>query len=93
VHLTRGDPQHARMDHLSALDLARAIDNQLEEARALEGIGKCAAKMATGTDSGDLRQALEIYRRIGAADALRLAAEMNDSPPVSLFNWPASQDG
>ena len=83
VHLIHGDPQQARVYHLSALKLARAVDNQLEEARALEGIGKCSAKMATGTDSGDLRQALEIYRGIGAADALRLAAEMNDSPPGS----------
>lgn len=81
VHLTRGDPERARACYRSALDIARNIDNQLEEARALEGTGKCAAMLSTAaTADGALQQALVIYQRLGAADAARLAAEMNASP-------------
>jgi tetratricopeptide (TPR) repeat protein len=81
VHLTRGDQQQARACYRSALEIARNIDNQLEEARALEGTGKCTATLpTTDTADGALQQALDIYQRLGAADAARLAAEMNLSP-------------
>jgi DNA-binding SARP family transcriptional activator len=94
ARLARGDPIQARTCYVSALELARATGAQLEEARALEGIGKCAAYVcATGADTGTgagidaatdlapgaLHEALEIYRRLGAADAARLAAEMGGS--------------
>ena len=79
MHLTRGDPQQARTHYQRALQLARTLGSQLEEARALEGIGKCAAATpATNPADNTLRQALEIYQRIGAADATRLAAEINN---------------
>ncbi len=80
THLSRGDRRHARADYLRALELARAIGGQLEEARALEGIGRCAAMGPAAADpaSRALRQSLEIYRRIGAAAATRLAAELDD---------------
>jgi DNA-binding SARP family transcriptional activator/tetratricopeptide (TPR) repeat protein len=82
MHLVSGSPQRARAQYQRALELARAIGSQLEEAHALEGIGRCAAPppppaastASTGRDA--LRQALEIYQRIGAADAPRLAAEL-----------------
>ncbi len=78
MHLNRGDPQQARNHYQSALQIARTIGSQLEEARALEGIGKCAATTpATGPADDAQRQALKIYQQIGAADATRLAAEIN----------------
>jgi DNA-binding SARP family transcriptional activator/uncharacterized protein HemY len=81
VHLARGDPQHARTCYRSALDIARNIDNQLEEARALEGTAKCAAMLSTADTAEDvLQQALDIYQRLGATDAARLAVQMNLSP-------------
>jgi tetratricopeptide (TPR) repeat protein len=76
MHLACGDPRQARACHQRALDIAAAIGSPLEQARALEGIGKCAA-MTCVTGTGALRQALEIYRRIGAAAAVRLAAELD----------------
>jgi DNA-binding SARP family transcriptional activator/Tfp pilus assembly protein PilF len=81
VNLTRGDPQQALACYQSALEITRDIDNQLEEARALEGTGKCAALLfAADTVDGALQQALDIYQRLGVADAARLAAQMNLSP-------------
>jgi DNA-binding SARP family transcriptional activator len=81
VHLTGGDPQQARACYRSALEIARNIDNKLEEARALEGTGKCTAMLSTAdTADSTLRQALQIYQRLGAADAARLATEINASP-------------
>ncbi len=79
MHLTRGDPQQARTHYQHALQLARTIGSQLEQARALEGIGKCTTTTTTTGPAGNaLRQALEIYQRIGAADAARLATEINN---------------
>jgi hypothetical protein len=77
--LACGDPQQAYADHQGALKLARAIHSGLEEARALEGIGRCAM-MSREIDaaSGPLHEALKIYQRIGAAEALRLASEIDD---------------
>jgi hypothetical protein len=49
----------------------------LEESRALAGLGRCEQASAN-TDSALilLRQALEIVRRTGAADAPAIAAEL-----------------
>ncbi len=79
VHLARGDPQQARLSYQHALELARATGARLEEARALEGTGKCAARVGDATAGIALRQALEIYQRLGAADGPRLAAELDSS--------------
>jgi tetratricopeptide (TPR) repeat protein len=77
MHLARGDHGQARGHHQRALEVARDIGSRLEEARALEGLGKCA-RTTPSVDTPALREALEIYRRIGAADASRLGAEMAD---------------
>jgi hypothetical protein len=74
-----------RACYLTAGELARAIDNQLEEARALEGTGKCAVMLsgavpAEGAAADSLQQALEIYQLLGVADAGRLAAELDAWP-------------
>jgi tetratricopeptide (TPR) repeat protein len=74
----RGDLRQAGSCHRQALDLAREIGSGWDEAHALAGLGRCAlaaGDTATATDS--LRQALGIFRRIGAADAADLAAELD----------------
>lgn len=72
LHLHAGSPTYARTTYQAALELAREIDAPLEEGHALEGVANCAS--AAGYSSAglaDLRRALAIYRRIGAADAVR----------------------
>jgi DNA-binding SARP family transcriptional activator len=84
LYLSRGDLRQARTHYEHALHLARAIGSQLEEARALEGIGKSTIAAPAGALPSPLHQALEIYRRIGAANATRLAAEMGNPPQANL---------
>lgn len=76
-----GDQAGARDHHTDALRLARDIRCPLEEGRALEGMGRCD-RVTLGPERAaeSLREALEIFRRIGAeteADAVRtlLAAQ------------------
>jgi tetratricopeptide (TPR) repeat protein len=74
VLLARADPVPADDCYRRALKLARATGSRLEEARALEGTGRCAGQPCDAT-AGALRQALEIYQRLGTPDAARLTAE------------------
>ena len=54
-------------------DTPRDINTPVEEARALEGIGRCHIQEGNpGQGAADLRQALAIYRRIGAPEAQRV---------------------
>jgi tetratricopeptide (TPR) repeat protein/transcriptional regulator with XRE-family HTH domain len=67
------DPEQARGYHEHALLIARSIAALLEEARALEGIGSNALHNPDSTREGTyLRQALEIYQRIGSPNAARV---------------------
>ena len=62
------------------LQLARAIPSPWDEAHALAGMGRCA--MATGDTIQAqllLRQAEEIFLRIGAAEAHAVRAEYDDA--------------
>ena len=81
--LSSGDPRSARERYCHALELARGMGNPLEEARALTGAGRCAVAMGIADGSTDLRNALEIFRRIGAAEAIDLTAEVHGLPPPS----------
>jgi DNA-binding SARP family transcriptional activator len=84
VRLAQADPGRARTCYQRALTLARAIGARLEEARALEGIGKCAGQLGDADPAaGALRQALEIYQRLGAGDAGRLAAELGSASALT----------
>jgi hypothetical protein len=61
----------------AALDLARAIASPWDEAHALAGLGRCALAAGHATQAAALlRQALEIFQRIGAAKAPDLLAEL-----------------
>lgn len=67
------NPDQARAYHEQALDIARSIAALLEEARALEGIGNIALHDPRSPGNGTyLRQALEIYERIGSPNAARV---------------------
>ena len=69
----------ARAYHESALDTARSISSPLEEARALEGIGRCHLKQGE-PDKGDIyfRQAVTIYQRIRSPNSQRVEAVLRD---------------
>ena len=74
----RGDLALAGAYHQQALDLARQISSPLDEAHALAGLGRCA--LATGRTAeaeAGLRQALEIFQRIGAPEAATVSAELD----------------
>ena len=80
-----GDLAQADGCHQQALDLARAIAASWGEAHALAGLGRCALAAGHTTQAKALlRQALEIFQRIGAAEAPELLAELDaltSSPP------------
>ena len=78
LHRVRGDLAHADVCHQQALALARAIGSSWDEAHALAGLGRCALAAGRTAEAEDrLRLALEIFQRIGAAEADDLAAEMD----------------
>ena len=65
--------------HNQALAIARDVGAPLEEARALEGIGRC--HLQDGHDqegTTQLEQALAIYQRIGAPGARRVQQALSD---------------
>jgi hypothetical protein len=58
------------------------VHSPFEEARALDGIAQCALRESeTGTALWHLREALDIYRRIGAAEAQRVAEQVSEYDP------------
>jgi DNA-binding SARP family transcriptional activator/tetratricopeptide (TPR) repeat protein len=69
--------------HQQALDLARAIRSAATEAHALAGLARCAAA-ATPADPARaatlLRQAHDIFARIGSPEAAAIQAELTPSP-------------
>jgi tetratricopeptide (TPR) repeat protein len=61
--------------HQQALHLARDIGYALAEGRALEGMGRCLIRASyAGNGTGYLREALELYERLGVPDAQRVRA-------------------
>ena len=70
LHWVSDDLAQAESCHQRALDLARAIGSAWDEAHALAGLGRCALAAGRVTEAADdLRQALEIFQRIGAPEA------------------------
>lgn len=77
-HRLGGDLAQAEECHQQALELARAIASSRDEAHALAGLGRCAlADGHAAEDEALLRQALEIFQRIGAAESPELRAELD----------------
>ena len=82
LHRVRGDLDGARTCHRQALDLAREIDSSWDEAHALAGLGRCAlAAGRTADATAGLRQAQQIFQRIGAAEATGVGAELDAVQP------------
>ena len=78
LHRVNGEFALAERCHQQALDLARTIDAPWNEASALAGLGRCTLAAGRPAEAADqLRQALEIFRRIGAAEAPKVAAELD----------------
>ena len=77
LHWVGGDLARAERHHRQALALARAIAGPWYEAHALAGLGRCALAARHATQAAALlHQALEIFTRIGAAEAPELRAEL-----------------
>jgi tetratricopeptide (TPR) repeat protein len=72
-----GEFEQARVRHSEALRLGRAIGSPQSEAEALEGIGEiCHSEGATADAIDYLRQAQEIYHRLGTPDEQRVSARL-----------------
>jgi tetratricopeptide (TPR) repeat protein len=72
-------PRQALARHHLALQIARDLHSPLQEARALDGAAQCALRLGqANAATTDLRQAVAIYQRIGAAEATEAAARLTD---------------
>jgi tetratricopeptide (TPR) repeat protein/transcriptional regulator with XRE-family HTH domain len=85
--LSGSDPAAARAYHDQALAMASRMPALYEQARALEGIGnsylhdRSLRDHADGYDPEPLRQALEIYRRLGARRAAQVEQTLRARRP------------
>lgn len=78
LHRASGELAQARQCHQQALELARAIASAWDEATAVVGLGRCAIAAGEPAQAeGLLRQAHEIFQRIGAAEASSVLAELS----------------
>jgi DNA-binding SARP family transcriptional activator/tetratricopeptide (TPR) repeat protein len=78
VHRLAGDLDEARKHYLQAVQLARRINSHWHEAHAWAGIGRC--DLAEGDFPAGVRNlstALDIFQRIGVAEAAEVAAELD----------------
>ena len=81
------DLAQAEEYHRQALDVARATASPWDEAHALAGLGRCALAAGHAAEAvALLRQALEIFQRIGTAEvgdvSRELAALTEAGPPA-----------
>ena len=70
--------RQAREHHHEALGIARAFGVPLEEARALEGIGRTFLGQDAAEAAAHLRQALAIYEQIGTPGAQRVRDALSE---------------
>jgi transcriptional regulator with XRE-family HTH domain/tetratricopeptide (TPR) repeat protein len=77
LHRVSGEVARGEGCHRQGLDLARVIASSWDEAHALAGLGRCALAAGRPTEAADnLRQALEIFQRIGAAEVGDVSREL-----------------
>ncbi|WP_405166317.1 tetratricopeptide repeat protein [Nocardia sp. NBC_01499] len=82
--LATGEPGEALTMFTDTLTTARDIDSPIQQARALEGTARCQAALGdTATATTNLRHAIDIYRRLGAAetDTATTYLAMLEAPP------------
>src|SRR5206468_13042919 len=73
------DTQQARDHHARALAIAGGLGAPQEEARALEGIGRCHLQDGnSGEGAAKLQQAPAIYQRIGTPAAERVQQTLRE---------------
>jgi tetratricopeptide (TPR) repeat protein len=76
---------HAEELHLQALALARAITSLWDEAHALANLGRCALAAGSPTDAESyLRQAWEIFQRIGGPEGDGISTELDALARIRL---------
>jgi len=81
LHRVSSEPALAEECHRQALQLARDFDGAWDEAHALAGLARCSlAAGRTAEGEAGLRQAVAIFRRIGAAEAAEVGAELAALP-------------
>ena len=79
LHRVRRDLDRAEACHRQALTRARDVESQLDEARALEGLGRCALAAGRTADAlAMLTEAHAIFMRMGIAEASTITALLND---------------
>ncbi|MGD0064171.1 MAG: tetratricopeptide repeat protein [Streptosporangiaceae bacterium] len=77
LHQVRNDIDQAETCHQQALDVARGSDSAWNEAHALAGLARCALATGRITEAkAIMRQAWEIFLRIGSVEATGAAAEL-----------------
>jgi hypothetical protein len=75
IFLAEATPGEARVRYEQARAIASRIGSPLEEARALEGLGRCFLEEGLpGKAATPLREASSIYRRIGSPYVQRVDA-------------------
>ena len=85
-------PQQARRYHRKALVLARHIGLPLQEARALEGLGRSRFLDGSAPEASELlHQALAIYQRIGAAAAGRVQQTIRRHDATDTISIPVAK--
>jgi hypothetical protein len=85
----------AQKHHTQALAIARDISAAPEEARALEGLGRCHLQDGNPGQAAEyLRQALVTYQRIGAPAAQRVQQTLHQHwlTPTTELAAPSSED-
>ncbi len=81
LYRVRGDLRGVRDRHQDALDLARETKCEWDQAHALAGLGRCALASDDRGEAADwLRQALEIFQRIGTVEAADVSAALQVLP-------------
>jgi tetratricopeptide (TPR) repeat protein len=81
LHRVSGEPALAEECHRQALELARDFDGAWDEAHALAGLARCSLAVGrTAEGEAGLREALAIFRRVGAAEAAEVGAELAARP-------------
>jgi tetratricopeptide (TPR) repeat protein len=79
LHRVRGDLGRAEACHRQALKMARDVESQLDEARALAGLGLCALAAGHAADAlAMLAEAHSIFGRMGVAETSAISALLND---------------
>jgi tetratricopeptide (TPR) repeat protein len=79
VHRLSGDVDGAIAAHQDALEVAELVPSPWDRAQSFAGFGRCAVVRGRRREgAAQLRTALDIFRRINAAEAAEVAAELSD---------------